>query len=102
MLSETEKAWMAGFFDGEGYPAIRRYRPGHRHSPYLVRGVSISNTVRPVLEFFMAEYGGSIYSNGNEKHKGWAPGFFWNCPIPSIRRFLEDVQPYLKVKGQQA
>jgi len=93
---------MAGFFDGEGYPAIRRIRPRHQYNPCLLPGVPISNTFRPVLEFFLTEYGGCIYSNGNEKHEGWAPGFFWNCPVSSIRRFLEDVQPYLKVKHQQA
>jgi len=102
MLPENEKAWMAGFVDGEGCITIRRLSPGHRHSPYFVLVVTISNTQRAILQNFQKHYGGGISPNGNSNHVGWSEGYVWFCPIPSIKIFLNDILPHLRLKTLHA
>ncbi len=106
MLSETDKAWMAGFMDGEGYLAIlkqvRKRRPSPTYRPY----VKVSNTRREVPTLFQDEYGGAIYVHHEErKDKSglkWSDAYNWYCPISSTKRLLLDTLNYFKLKRGQA
>ena len=106
MLSETEKAWMAGFTDGEGCITIccqiRKNRPSPSHRVFI----AISNTRKIALDIFKSNYKGEIYET-NEKRKNkagmnWANAWGWYCPVSSSLAFLNDILPYLKIKREQA
>lgn len=105
-LSETDKAWMAGFVDGEGCITISKQVRKNRPTPAYRVFITISNTDYAVLEFFKLHYGGSIY-NVHERRKDkrnikWSDTYDWYCPISSSKRFLRDILPYLRLKRKQA
>jgi hypothetical protein len=105
-LCETDKAWMAGFIDGEGCLTISRQVRPARPSPAYRVFLTVSNTNRAPLEFFQSVYGGGIYHvHERRKDKGgknWADAFDWYCPVYSLRVLIADVGPYLRVKHKQA
>lgn len=106
MLSDTDKAWMAGFLDGEGCLTISKQVRKNRPSPAYRAAISVSNTDRRILQPFSKEYGGSIY-NVHERRKdkrglNWADAFDWCCPMSSSKRILSDLRPYLRLKSAQA
>lgn len=95
-LRPTDKAYIAGFLDGEGtitctvkedrWPSLR---------------VLIYNTDRRVLRWMAERYDGII-----RPHSGWQEGqkrvYAFVPTVPARRRLLKDVLPYLKVKRLQA
>ena len=104
MLTEIEKAWMAGFVDGEGsltiIKQVRKDRPSSAYRAYA----TISNTNAGVLKIFCKEYGGRIYSyrDVREWDAKWKDSYYWICPIVTTRKFLSDILPHLKLKRKQA
>ena len=106
MLSEPDKAWMAGFLDGEGHLNIARQTRKQRPSPAYRPFVTVSNTRREVLTVFLNEYGGAIYKHyENRKDKtglNWSDAYTWYCPISSVRRLLLDTLDYYRLKRGQA
>jgi hypothetical protein len=106
MLTETEKAWLAGFVDGEGSITISKQIRKNRPSPAYRALIEVANTNKAPLEFIMKEYGGKIY-HAHEKRrrkngKKWSDAFTWYCPISVSERLLTDIFPYLRVKSKQA
>ena len=104
--TETDKAWMAGFVDGEGCITISKQIRKTRPSPSYRVMVTISNTYKPVLEYFTQVYGGNIYHiherRKDKQNVKWADAYDWYCPIGSAARFLNDILPYLRIKQKQA
>ena len=106
MISETDKAWMAGFLDGEGYISIvkqvRKYRPSPAYRPYVM----VSNTHREALTPFLEEYGGAVYKTYEKRvdKSGlkWSDAYHWYCPVSSTKRLLLDTLRYFKLKRRQA
>lgn len=97
---------MAGFVDGEGCITICRQTRKNRPSPSYRAYITINNTKRHSLGSFLQEYHGGIY-NQNEYRKTkdnveWADPYTWYCPVSSSERFLTDLLPYLRIKGEQA
>lgn len=85
---KTLKAYLAGFFDGEGSIGPQRK-------------IGVSNTVFSVLEVFKNQYGGTISSDKLlPNHK---PSYHWQLYGTSkIERFLLATIPYLIVKKDKA
>src|SRR3990170_1072595 len=96
-LLETEKAYIAGFFDGEGSITIAI----QKSSPNGAVIVQISNTNKPVLEWIQSKFGGSIHIKTRENERQQNS---WKLDICSLmaNRFLKTIQPYLKLKTPQA
>lgn len=106
MLTETEKAWMAGFMDGEGCFTIGKQIRKNRPSPSYRVYITVANTDKTSLESFVKEYGGKIY-NIHERRKdkkgvNWSDAHDWYCPISSSKRLLLDLLPFLRLKRQQS
>lgn len=106
MLSETDKAWMAGFVDGEGCITIARQSRIARPSDSIRVQITLSNTNRDVLGSFSEAYGGNVY-NVHERRKDknnvkWADAWDWHCPMFSNSQILTDLLPYLRLKHRQA
>lgn len=105
-LAETDKAWMAGFIDGEGYLGITKQVRKGRPSPAYRAMITVSNTRKDALELFVGAYGSPIYGH-REVRKGkdnvnWAEAYSWYCPMARSEELLMDVRPYLRVKNVQA
>jgi hypothetical protein len=103
--SETEKAWMAGFLDGEGLVTITKQIRKNRPSPAYRGYVSVSNTNKEVMAIFVNSYGGKIYQV-HEKRRDqagnkWADAYSWYCPVSTTKQLLTDLLPYLRLKTRQ-
>lgn len=93
---EAMKAWLAGFMDGEGSIQIKKNPPRGRgrSSSYTVR-VSVSNTVKAILELIKIYFGGSVVPIREGCYE-------WVIGSKKAGYVLEQVLPYLKLKRSQA
>ncbi len=97
-FTPTECAYAAGFVDGEG--CISVYAQKSYDSEGRAMAVRVSNTVRSVIEWFHARWGGSI---GQSKAKGnQSVAYHWAISANKALLFLDDIYPYLLIKKRQA
>lgn len=105
-MKETDKAWIAGFIDGEGSLTIAKQIRKDRPSPAYRAQVSASNTDTSPLEFIHSLYGGSLYKGKpyqvGVNGKPWRPSWQWYCKVSRQKEFLLDILPYLQSKRGQA
>lgn len=104
ILTPTEAAYIAGFFDGEGIVTIHRDKNkgarGPRVNLQYTMSVRISQSSLGVLEWIKLKCGGSL-TESHLKQKGrrhWTIAKKSN----SARVLLEKMLPYLIVKKEQA
>lgn len=83
-LSDTEAAYLAGFFDGEG--TINYYNSSLR--------VSVAQKDPIVLEECKERYGGGIHTQPTGCSVWWVNG-------AGAFAFISDVVPYLRIKNEQ-
>ena len=94
-MLETDKAYIAGLFDGEGSVGYYRKRNG-----YHTMQVSLTNCDLKVLNWLKESVGfGSIASNTRSgQYVGWA----WICNgTKQVTNFLMAIRPYLRIKADQ-
>lgn len=96
--SEADLSYAAGFFDGEGCVQIYSRNRGRGQIEYINK-VSIGNTDFEVLEWFQAKFGGRV---GNQRAGVNKPIKYWTATNKVAHEFLMAVEPYLKVKRDQA
>lgn len=100
-ISERERIYLAGFFDGEGYVSILAQPDRHSGRRSHVLHVAVSNVYRPALEELQAIWGGGwrvmppppereTWQTVYQLYWGWAAG----------ARVLRAIQPYLRVKQE--
>ncbi len=94
-MTETEKAYLAGLFDGEG---TLGYYFKTKAKNY-VASLAIYNTNTEVMRWIKNTTGiGGIYLNKGGKNAGWQ----WQLTSkPQIKGFLSEIQPYLIIKADQ-
>lgn len=96
-MSETEIAWLAGVFDGEGNIAWPRKRNVH------TARISVANTCFPLLDKLVEVTGtGSIVGRkvyANPKHSTCAS---WACQGDRAKALLRLMLPWLIVKRENA
>ena len=100
-ISLAERAYAAGFFDGEGWIRIKRDRRRDMVSPRFFIVVGAANTKREPIDFLREKFGGSIRVRIS-KDKCWADRYDWQVTDELAVRFLRVVLPYLKIKRPQA
>ena len=100
-MKDTDVAYCAGFFDGEGSITFRKIRLKNGDS-YGVLACA-GNTDRDVLEFVRSLFGGRIKLN-NRKWitKGRKPCYVLRMNTTSAIPFLVAIRPYLHVKAERA
>lgn len=102
LIDETDKAWSAGFFDGEGSITIFETKPNA--NGYTRFGIRMSVTqvnVKP-LEKLYKMYGGSIHGKKyRQRNPKWQKCFYWTAYGNELLKFLIDIEPYLIVKKKQ-
>ena len=98
-MQEVEKAYSAGFFDGEGSIYISRGRKLKTGYQYFLC-ISINNTDKPIIDLFQQWFNGKISINPDTRTRRK----LMRLRIYSIEamKFLRILMPYLKVKLKQA
>ncbi|MDO8488058.1 MAG: hypothetical protein Q7S31_01955 [bacterium] len=105
-LSETDKAWLAGFIDGEGYIGIVRIKKKvtrqssdtWRYYPWVI----VTNTDTKVLADIQLAVSTEKQASLS-RTEGHKPAFQVKISkFDDVAQFLEAVLPYLRLKQKQA
>lgn len=98
IMTPPELAYIAGFFDGEGYIGITfRQGKGYR---WRTLQAKVGNTNEWVINYLKFSFGGSIYKRkvyGNQRQS-----FDWTLVGNQAASFLKLILPFLKLKRPQA
>src|SRR3990167_1671533 len=99
-VTELTKAWIAGFFDGEGCVSIHMQaeRRG-RASDSLGLTIQLSNTSLVTLETIRTAYGGRIHRKKGYKNRQQC--YSWQVCGALSDIFVRAILPYSKVKLPQ-
>jgi len=101
-LTEPTKAYIAGFFDGEGtIGIITRKRPYNTANPNHQLFVSCTNTNEPVIHYLHSIFGGSIF-HANDTRGKRRTCLRWALNSAKAMQFLSCLLPYLIVKRDEA
>lgn len=100
-IKKEELAYAAGIFDGEGHISLMRLaKPSRKLArPAYGLDVQVTNTDRPVLEFFRDRFGGRVKSHSMVE--GRKPTYRWQVTGKKIDNFLVRVQPYIRIRKLQ-
>jgi hypothetical protein len=93
-VSETELAWAAGFFDGEGSTMVARCKP--KAVEYYYFRLSVGQTNPETLERFQRAVGGMGAISGPRLRKdGRKPFWQWQLTGQKGIEVMEQLWPYL-------
>jgi hypothetical protein len=98
-LTEAEKGYLAGLFDGEG--CVGYYERWTKAVPYHSASLHVCMTDRRAPEWIMNKvgYGKISFSQKSGERKSV---YSWQlCNKPQIQEVLKAIRPYLTVKGEQ-
>lgn len=94
-LRQTDLAYFAGFFDGEGSVMLTLNKSGG-----LSVGVSCSQNTKTVMDMFERSFGGHVYSYVPKGRKRTI--FQWRANGLVAIEFLKLVRPWLLIKMYHA
>jgi hypothetical protein len=100
MRTEADKAYLAGFLDGEGYIGISLLATPHgrgRHTLTVTITNTAIDTLRALAELWDARVMGVRQRAAHYSHVG---DLRWTTDAAA--RVLREIQPYLRVKREQA
>ena len=102
-IPETELAWMAGFFDGEGSIMLSKV-VNDNGGVCFHRRVCVVNTRRDILDIFQRYFGGTIRENTHQTkyNPNAKPIYSWECSTKQSAYFVGMIKPYLRLKSYQA
>ncbi len=105
-MTEEEKAYAAGLFDGEGHCRVQRYRASKNGAYYLRAMASISNTDRRCLDYVKECFGHGWVglSDRHETHKAkraQKDSYKFQVVNRTAVEFLRLIRPLVRVKGEQ-
>jgi LAGLIDADG endonuclease len=100
-LSDTDLAYLAGFFDGEGSIYIRKnYSPNHPN-PYYDIHIDCTNTDKETLVWIQQTTGiGKL--RDRPKQKPNKDAYEWYLATSQMKEFLKAILPFLKIKKVRA
>ena len=100
MISESDRAYIAGLFDGEGSVSFtfkKAAKNGKRYGKIYAR---ISNTNKAVLDWVKVTSGlGYVVGKGVAQREGHKPCYDFVVAYEQARKFLVLIRPYLRIKG---
>lgn len=107
ILSETDKAYIAGLVDGEGCIRIERCKKKESIHPYNFRLlVAVTNTNLNVLLWLKEITGvGNIHNHTRSDEKAnpkWKQGYVYHISSIRARDLLTAILPFLKIKKEIA
>jgi len=100
-LTVAERAYMAGFFDGEGHVSMYVY-----NGKGIGCNLGISQKRIAILSWFHEVFGGSLFIRNKDDEGGINDGTrtlgVWSIgDRATIRMFFQIVKPYLRVKHEE-
>lgn len=106
-INETDKAYAAGFIDGEGYLGIMRHENRKfKDRPYYRAIVKVAQTRQTPLLWLQERWGGWINKRNQKKTlftMNYADAWYWTIGSKElIGKFIADIRPYLQLKNKQA
>lgn len=100
-MTEIEKAYIAGLFDGEGNVAVHRYKASKNGAFYLRISARITNTDRRPLDWLQSVLGyGCVFEQKRNNMTGRKPAYSFQVMNSKGAEFLQQILPYLKIKGE--
>jgi hypothetical protein len=104
MISETDKAYVAGFIDGEGCISIsRREYIKRTPTPIYTLTVAVVSTNRDVLEYCRNLTNlGAVMLGGLPRKDSHHQEFSWRISSRQAIDLLQLILPYLRIKREQA
>ena len=99
MADQLTLAYLAGMIDGDGYITINRST--RNGVIYFGAVIGVSGTRREPHDLAASLWGGTVsyYQPKNPRHRGQ---FMWSRTGEAAAAAIMDVQPYLRIKGEQA
>jgi len=94
-MTKIELAYLAGFFDGEGYVGILKRNRNPKWNPEYWLQVSIGQKDAEILEYLMKEFGGHFHT---VKRDG---SFMWLASHGTAYNLLKYIEPYVRYKKPQ-
>lgn len=102
--SDEDKIWAGAFIDADGCIAVRmsgaQGKNGHR-SIFASVTISQADPHGPILQWFQERWGGSLRVLPHRKGRSQT-AWEWLVVAHDAYRFLDDVRPWLKIKGPRA
>ena len=102
MVTETDKAYLAGIIDGEGYIGIGMNKGTDNRQPQYVLRISIAQSNQPFLVCLRDKWGGLGSICVNRSPRQAKVGYRWHISANQAASILEDILPYLVIKKPQA
>jgi hypothetical protein len=96
--NDIQLAYIAGFFDGEGYIGVSERHD--QHAAVQLR-IEVINTDRSPLLFIIRVFGGNIQRRANTRAH-CKPIYRWNLTGVPAAFALSDMLPYLTCKKERA
>jgi hypothetical protein len=100
-LSDVEKAYLAGFIDGEGSISLKLYSRKDKPNKLFVNAIfTVTNADKGVMSFVAHVFNREVRP---EQRKNWKTA--WRVQVSKldhVREILNHLLPYLKVKRKQA
>lgn len=100
-MDMAEAAYAAGIFDGEGHVGITVTKNG-RGEPYHRLMVNVTNTNLEVIQWLFERFDGCIHNPRYFAQETWREAHRWTASDGRAMRFLEEIQPFLIIKKEQA
>lgn len=100
----ADRAWLAGFLDGEGTISYVERDRGENHSSTHDVRVFITNCDAEPLHYFSQMTAGHVYRHDGERENryGSRPCFRWQMGTHDGALLIRELFPYLKTKRKQA
>jgi len=92
-MVDTELAYAAGLFDGEGSISLVRQKNNRSHSPQ----VAVASNDYEVLEWFQKRFGGSIVTK-QPRMPTHSVSYDWRLTDRRALTFLQLIRPYLVIE----
>lgn len=103
--SEADRAWLAGWLDGEGTISFVKRDRGPDHTPTHDCRVFFTNTDREPMDYFAGISGGRVYKHDDgqrENRYGSRTVYRWQMGTHDGALLLRELFPHLRTKRKQA
>ena len=104
IASEADRAYLAGFLDGEGTISFVERDRGPDHTPTHDVRVFLTNTDDAILRHFCDMTAGRVYHHDGERENrfGSRPCFRWQMGTHDGALLIRELFPHLRTKRKQA
>lgn len=103
MVNDTDLAYIAGYFDGEGCVSVWKRRPAYTCiSPRHILNIQISSTDKSGLDWINSRFKGKMLYAHNRTKSNSADSWKWLVSAKRAADILRLILPYLKLKRREA